>query len=169
MSQGNEYNSLGQILAAGGEQAIAKAIFEGRSPDWISLMIDRRFGPLLESDKQRLGEIGSEIASAGEKVNNRSAIDRLKLADIPINSSLYGAESEGQRVRVIGVIDNEFGEPVIRVTLDFPDLPTEDEMRQAILDRGRDIIGMYPNRFKNAPEDLDELTMVEIVGIVRRF
>lgn len=164
-----EFNSLGQILATNGEQSLALAKFYGYSESSISSLYARRFEPLAPEDRESLELLADAIVASGMRQTEQLRAGSLTDVSGPVNPHLFGEETDGRRARYIVEIETEDGEPVIRIYMDYPDLPDPRDLVDDALERGRDIIGRYPERFGLSQEQTDALNTVTIIGTVQRF
>ena len=141
MSSGGEqpYNSLGQIIAQGGEIALGLAIAHGWTSGQIALLFARRFEPMRDDDRERLVAIADRSFRAAYLLSNKPDDFGISLDDIPIIEGLYGGENEGRRIKVIGEWQFEEGGQWYETRLDFPDLISLNEMMAMIISHGRDV------------------------------
>lgn len=132
MSTDQPYNSLGQILAQGGEIALGLAIAHGWSDSKISALFARRFEPMSVTDRNRLVDLANAAIAAADVVNNLGESDALQPGDLPINSALFGDDSGGRRALLITEFSTDEGGKWYETRLTFADIPTMDEIREAI-------------------------------------
>lgn len=132
MSTDQPYNSLGQILSEGGEIALGLAIAHGWSEGKISALFARRFEPMSANDRNRLLEIASAAVSAADLVNNLGPNDSLVPGDLPITPELFGNDPEGRRALLITEFSTDDGGKWYETRLTFADIPTMEEIREAI-------------------------------------
>src|SRR3990172_3853083 len=102
MSSGQPYNSLGQILSEGGEQALAMAIFNDIGADGILLLFRRRFEPITDSDRQDLTALANAGLAAGSVLTAADPFELMDVSQMPVNPFLWGGEAAGRRIRIIG-------------------------------------------------------------------
>lgn len=102
------YNELGQILAEGGEIALATAILNGWSDERIAVLFQRRFEPITDSDRAALWRLSEDMVSAGRYLRDLPLDAPIDKANIPVNSRLGDEDEMGAaeyykgRVRVPG-------------------------------------------------------------------
>ncbi|KKN24605.1 hypothetical protein LCGC14_0893280 [marine sediment metagenome] len=125
------FNSLGQILSQGGEQALAKAIFAGFTSERIILLFARLFEPMLPADRVALRALSNNMVNAGAAIGQLEPPDEVGPAMIPVNQYLYGDEPGGRRVRVAFDVQLEGFERLVSIVEDFPDIPTLEDLREA--------------------------------------
>lgn len=123
MPDGKAYNSLGQILAHGGEIGLGIAISRGASQAQIAAVIQRRYPELPGSDAERLYEISLAGSQAGLYINSLSRDVNIPLEAVPIQPSLFGVDPLGRRLFIAAEVTNPAtGESVnIREPVDFTD------------------------------------------------
>lgn len=132
MSTDNPYNSLGQILAEGGEIALGLAISRGWSDQKIAALFARRFEPMADADRNRLTSLANAAVSAADQIN--AAIDggEIDPSALPINPSLFGADPGGRRAILITEFSPDEGATWFEARIDFADVPTVAELQAAI-------------------------------------
>lgn len=91
------FNSLGQILSAGGEQTLALGLSLGRPLASMRSQLERRFGSIPDDIFGQLEGMARAAIDAGDYIGS---IDPNTLPDtsrIPTNVLLFGAEPTGDR------------------------------------------------------------------------
>lgn len=169
MASSGEYNSLGQILAMGAEQSVAVALSRGAGRSEIGKLLARKFGPIAPDDQESIIDLATKMRESGRRLTLGEIEGQLSAEEIVVNPQLFGETPGGRRVRVIGEVELEDGEPIIRVYVDFADLPLADQIYQEILSRAFEIITMYPEKFDIDPDQVAQLHLVNIISIGRRF
>ncbi len=163
------FNSLGQILSQGGEQALAKAIFLGFSEERIVALFLRRFEPMTPDDREALRAFSDEIVVAGVVVAGVVPPGQITAGMIPVNEFLYGDSAEGRRVRVAFDVEVEGLTRLISVVEDFPDIPTIDELREAARSKIFSIAEKYPELFGLQPGETPNIINLIIPFTERKF
>lgn len=147
MSTDNPYNSLGQILAMGGEQSLAKLVWQGASESKIAALFLSRFEPMTPADREALQEFSESMVEAGETISSLPLDEPLDPSLIPLNSFLYGPEAGGRRVRFAFEVELEEIERRISILYDFPDIPSLTELfdvaEMELADRANDSPGAF--------------------------
>lgn len=169
MGHSREFDALGRILAENGEQSLALAQFYGWPESRVKRLMDKRFGSLTESDRDALQTLASAITESGRQLTEQLRSGVEPSVEIPVNPFLFGDEPAGERVRYIIEIESDDGEPVIRIYLDYPDIPHPADLIEDALEHGRDIIGRYPEKFGLSETEIEALNTVTIIGTVKRF
>lgn len=191
MSPDNPYNSLGQIMAKGGEVALGLAMVRGWDETQISSLFSRRFEPLRDEDRAELRRFSARGVDAAQRIQDRQrqrlmgaiedSIDRttfmepgegfsdLGLEGIPINPNLFGGELDGRRARYVGILTDDEGKDILTVYGDLADLGSPWEIHDAVRDRAKEMIDDSPKAFggMNA-EDVDAAD-IRVVFIERAF
>lgn len=101
-----EFNSLGQILAAGGEVSIGIQIARGMSSGRALQLIQERYTALDAQDQATLLDISLQGVAAGEYLNGLGTDDPIDLSNIPVNGNLFGDDMAGRRLLVAGTMRN---------------------------------------------------------------
>lgn len=138
------YNSLGQILAKGGEIALGLALSGGWSEDRVRALFLRRFEPMTDADRGSLYEFAGRGVRAGELANSTAPEDQLPLSDIPINAALFDEDGGGNRVLVVVDYSFDGGATSFQVRLPFPDVPTAAEIAKAVGIEADELRERYP-------------------------
>lgn len=169
MSTDQPYNSLGQILAQGGEIALGLAIQHGWTDTQINQLFARRFEPMQPSDRQRLTDIArAAVANVGqiEDIGDDSAIP---ISSIPINPELFGEEYSGKRSLFVTEVWNPITGKWIQIRLDFPGIPSPQDIANAAADELRNRSRRSPGRGNIKGVEEEEDLQVRIVLQERRF
>lgn len=171
MSSGEDqpYNSLGQIIAAGGEIALGLAIAYGWSDRQISLLFARRFEPMTPDDRRRLTDIAEASVNAARELNESGPSAGIGLGDVPIIPGLFGESPEGLRFKVIGEFQFDEGGKWYSARLDFPDVPTWQEMIAAIEAYAMNVSHRSPDRFGVDPDDPSQVNATRLTFVGRGF
>jgi len=169
MASSGEYNSLGQVLAMGAEQSVAVMLARGASSGDISSLLKRKFGPIEPETESEVMSLATRMRESGRRITLGEIEGELRAEEIVLVPQLFGDEPAGRRARVIGEVELEEGEPLIRVYVDFADLPSADQIYAEILSRAFEIITMYPEKFDIDPDQVASLHLVNIISIGRRF
>jgi hypothetical protein len=98
MAEALRYNSLGQILAAGGEFRVATLVAEGWGRSHIAVEIASRYPNLPKSDIPRLIDFAESSVKAGTLLNGYDGTLSLNLDDVPINPYLFADSPLGRRI-----------------------------------------------------------------------
>lgn len=144
MAEAHRYNKLGQILAAGGEIQIALLIAQGLGESELLSIISQRYPLLPEADVKELVGISSEIATAGEALNAQQLEDTLDLDLLPVNPALFGDESAGRRLRIVGQDQYADGTASPYVYIDLAVEQTIQDIIEQAINQLRDFIVLYP-------------------------
>jgi hypothetical protein len=168
MSSG-EADELGRILASGGEQSLGLAYFHSYPPDRIASMFAVKFAGLSDSERDSLEALARDGVAAGERITERGPSGTLNPDDIPTNPFLYGDDPEGNRVRIIGVVEFPETGALIRVYEDFEDLPGIADMFAALKEKAGGIGEAYPKKFGLTPGEPIEARVVWIALAEKRF
>src|SRR3989304_1584072 len=137
MSTGNEYNQYGQILASGGEKAIAFATLRIQDMFKVRARLEKKYGPMPDSVWQKLLGVADDIVKSGETLE-RLPVDETPLPGmLPRNPFLFGDDWSGKRVRIIThTTDPETGGSV-DFWWDLPDLYSRAELEEYWADKRR--------------------------------
>lgn len=147
MATGQPFNELGQILSEGGEIALGLKIIEEDSRAGFLLFFNRRFQPIREEDAVALERFSESMVRAGENLQALPLDATIGTRDIPLNEFLFGGDLQGRRVLITGEVELEGLDNRIQIRLPFADIPTIQEIREAFLDRSRDIVTGSPEKF----------------------
>jgi len=171
MSEGESqpYNSLGQIIAAGGEIALGLAIVHGWTDRQIALLFSRRFEPMRAEDRQRLTDIANAAIGAADRINAIPVGGDISLSDVPIIPGLFGDEPEGRRVKIIGEWQFEEGGQWYETRLDLADLPSLLELARLIAQHGREVGQACRDKFGFDKEEPIPVSGVRITFAGRGF
>jgi len=118
MANPNRYNSLGQILAAGGEISLGLMLARGATESDVLTMIALRYPGLPQSDVQALYDIAEAGATAGVRINYLSLDEYLDIAELPTQPSLFGTDTQGRRYRLVADVTDNLTGRTIQVALD---------------------------------------------------
>lgn len=132
MSTDNPFNSLGQILAEGGEIALGLAIARGWSDSRISSLFARRFEPMEPDERQRLIDLASRAVRAAQDINELPPGSSIDPSLLPINPSLYGDDPSGRRAILITEFSPDEGGNWFEARIDFADIPTMADLMAAV-------------------------------------
>lgn len=169
MSSEQPYNSLGQILASGGEIALGLAMSHGVSPERIQALFARRFDPLQPNDRATLEQIARAGVAAGEMLSGLAPGESIPIHSIPINPNLFGDEPAGRRIKIIGEWQFPNSEQWIETRLEYPDLPTLDQILEDIINKGRQVGNRCHDKFGLPIDEPVDITNVRITFTERRF
>jgi hypothetical protein len=97
MPQGQPYNTLGQIIAAGGEIGVASLLYAGADQAEITQYVEKRFGPVDEGTMTDLLAIAFLGLEGGEAATLAYDGGSLSESQIPIEPNLFGDDLEGRR------------------------------------------------------------------------
>lgn len=169
MSSDQPYNSLGQILSQGGEIAVGLSLLRGGDRGSVLLLIGRRFGPMQDADREALVDFSQRMIDAGATISESEYAGPIPPEAVPLNQYLFGGTTEGRRS--IFTVEVEFpgAEGRVEMRLTFPDLPTQEELREAALGRGGDIVTQYPEKFGLPPGSTVDSGKVYILLPERAF
>jgi len=133
------YNELGQILAEGAEIALGLAIIRDISHEGFLLLMGRRVEPIRDIDRDELMLFVNRMIESGIAISDLPPGSELLAGMIPVNEFLYGGRAEGRRVKFVGEVQFEEGGQWVEVRVNFPDIPTIDELREELANKGRRI------------------------------
>lgn len=128
MSSDQPYNSLGQILANGGEIALGLAISRGWTSGQIALLFARRFDPMAPDDRQRLIDLAERSVAAANAINAQQPGDDIDIEGVPINPYLFGDEPGGKRGKAVGRFSVDEGLHWFNFYHDTSDLSSPSQM-----------------------------------------
>lgn len=115
----HRYNSLGQILAAGGEVSVGLLIARGASQADVISEIQQKYPDLPVNDVAALYDISLGMAQAGVNLTAGNASQLFDLGLIPVNPSLFGDEPDGRRIKLV---INAFSQATGKDTLFYTEL-----------------------------------------------
>lgn len=99
MADEQPYNSLGQILASGGEIAVGLALYHGWDSNRLALLLGRRLRVAPGSDTDELIRIAEDAIASGEYLNSLTPDDIIDPGQIVTNPVLFGDDPQGRRWR----------------------------------------------------------------------
>lgn len=166
----HRYNTLGQILAAGGEVGVGLLIARGASRADVTAEIQQRFPDLPVNDVAALYDISFDIAQAGQNLTASDASRLFDLGLIPVNPSLFGSEPEGRRIQlVLNATNNNTGKSVL-VYQDLADDTTLASVFDDAFERLAGWIAQYPKLAEYVGIDLELASMdFDVFLAQRRF
>jgi hypothetical protein len=169
MVDSRPFNSLGQILAQGGEIALARAIESGYSSQQIDALFDRRFNPVTQETRDELFALAEAGLAAGTAINELPPDQLIPLEMVPVNPDLFGDDSAGLRVFFLGRWRRSDSDRWFNVSGSLPDLTVYQDILDAILQAAGANINESPKKFgaeeaSNPAELIGEVYMAE-----RRF
>jgi len=170
MSTGREFNQYGQILAGGGEIAIAFATMRVQDLFKVRGRLEKKYGPMPQSVWDRLLGVADDIIASGERLEGLPA-DEIPSPDmVTRNPYLFGDEWQGKRVRLITHSINEVtGEPV-DFWWDLPDLYERRELEEYWSDQMRDYTDQYERlRRWLAAKQMETIAKHTIIIAERRY
>lgn len=106
MAESKQFNSLGQILAHGGEISLGLAISRGETAGQVFQTIATRWPDLSPQDRAELYGIANQGAAAGAYLNTLGPGEMPDLDLIPVNASLFGESSGGKRILFVADVTN---------------------------------------------------------------
>lgn len=158
MATDQPYNSLGQILSQGGEIALGLALAYGWSDQKIAALFARRFEPMSADDRDRLLGIATAAVNAADLVNAMDEGGAIGPGDLPVNPQLFGDESGGKRALLVTEFSPDQGANWYEVRLTFADLPSLQDIQDALQIEADRRIKDSPSAFSmkrgDEPEDL---------------
>jgi hypothetical protein len=141
------YNEIGQILAAGGEQAVGLAYSAGFNSGYIDAMILRRWGISSGGGFLLLKALGKKGAEAAEMMDTLAPGDNVPIDEMPINPKMPGGGEGGNRFRWIAEVTfQESGQSIIVRGWGNGSESVED-LYGAAFDTASDIGTRYPGKF----------------------
>lgn len=168
-SGSGEFNSLGQILARGGEISVALAIAHGWGENRITSMIDQRYAPIAAQTRDELRNIAQQAANAGQSINNLPGGSDFGSVDMPTNPNRLPNEPGNNRYVIIADVQFEEGGTWFQVrryeAVSYPTDDLMDEMRQM----GRNNAGGSPERFGFQRGEPVPTPIVRILITEKRF
>lgn len=109
MSDGTAYDSLGRIIARGGELSVAWAMTAFGLGERFDKHIADHFPGITPEDKTALVDLVSRAFAAGESLQGMSGDERLPTSAIPQSPTLFGDKPAGRRIRY--GVEIEFTDP----------------------------------------------------------
>lgn len=168
-SGSGEFNSLGQILARGGEISVALAIAHGWSDNRISNMIDERFAPIAAGTKESLISLSRQAAVAGNTLTG--TIGGINFGDIAMPTNPYRRpdEPENNRYVIIADVQYEPGGTWFQIRrYEATSYPTEDLMEE-LRTQGQNNATGSPGRFGFQDGEPVPVPQVRILVTEKRF
>lgn len=155
MSTDQPYNSLGQILAEGGEIALGLAILRNWNSDQIAALFQRKFEPMRPEDRIRLTQLAQAAIAGAESSQNTPFGSPISLTDLPVNPELFGDDFSGKRSFYLTEVWNPFKDHWIEIRLEFAGVPTPEEIQDKMFAEAR-------RRLNDSPEKLGKPKDAEI-------
>lgn len=169
----NPYDSLGRIMAAGGDRPLTIASAGGMPLIGLIALTRARFPGLSEEDSVILAELAESQARAGSLLTNRGGGGSVEPEVIPLNRGLYGDNPQGRRVQVVAEVvyqDEEQGtERKTKVAVDFGHIPTLEEINAEILKQIEEIYRQYPERYGQNEPGNESDAQIQILSASRRY
>ena len=121
------FGGLREALSRGAEIAVGVFISAGHTLSDAAVYAASRFEGLNPVDLSQLVNIGSQGASAAAYLNTVDPQSELPLDAIPIQPLMYGGQSVGTRIKLIGSFLDQLGNPALDFRQDFavPDVIAE--------------------------------------------
>lgn len=147
MQDQQPYNEIGQILAAGGDQAVGLAYSAGWTNGMIDAMILKRWGLSSGGGFLLLKSLGRQGSAAANLLDGLSGDDGVPLEEMPINPKLPGGGEGGKRFRWIAEVTfQESGQSII-VRGWGNGSETVEDLYGSAFDTASDIGTRYPGKF----------------------
>lgn len=169
MSTDQPFDSLGRILSEGGEIALGLAIIRGWSDSQIIELFARRFSGLSSAETERLSSMANAAIRGARIANDLDPSDPFPLSSLPVNPELFGDEFSGKRSFFIGEVWNPMKEHWIEIRMEFPGVPTLNEVNEKLFGEARRRFGESPDRLGTLPEEDDFQLQGRIIFQERRF
>lgn len=139
-----KYNTLGQILARGGEIPVARAILRGVTPEELIRTFRERFAPVRDKTIEQVASFASRMISAGNLIMELPQDIVPPINVIPVNPALFGDDWFGNRVQLVVQGGVEGNDSAFDVWIDLPDLTAFEEIWNIIVERANAIIESDP-------------------------
>lgn len=163
------FNTLGQILARGGEIAVARAILRGVTVDELLATFRQRFAPVQDETLESVISVAGNAIGAGERW---TALPRELKPDgsiFPVNPYLFGDDWAGKRLLAVATIDWTDQDNPFDVWFDFPDFTPWGELEEMIEERISDFIKSYEDRAKKYGMDVIRELVIKHIIAERRY
>lgn len=169
MSTINPYNELGQILATGGEIALAIGFSHGRSDMDTIAYIRTRFPPLPRDDEDFLVRLSKSMSEMDDVIKSFDPSMQLPVTSFPRNPLLFGDDWGGKRIAIGFDASIEGSDQTVQIRTSFPDVPTFEDLLRAAEEELERRIRKSPGEFAGMDEEkLDEI-ILHILYAERRF
>lgn len=163
------FNSLGQILASGGERAIALAMVRGYSAVEVGALVDRRFEPMLPEDRESLLRLADDSIQAGLRVSGLGGTEYVLSANLPFNSQLLGEDGGGTRLFVFGEFSIDEGQSWYQLGYASPDDLTYQELIDQMQRQGAGYVNKTPLDFNADADVIADNVEIRILFAERKF
>jgi hypothetical protein len=158
----NPFNQLGQIIAAGGERAVANLIASGADDQRVLQFFARNYPQIGADDRDSVVSLAGAGLAAGSILTNQQRNLPPFLGTIPVDNAVLGDETGGARIRLTVALTGDDGKTAFRVDLDADGTETIEQLIDAALFRYNDAIGSDPS----AKDRLSAALSDEILGII---
>jgi hypothetical protein len=169
MSTGPAFNSLGQILARGGEIAIARAILRGESEASIITQYRLRFAPVEDDTLGFLFSHANEMIRGGGEWLATAEGSPPSVGILPTNPFLFGDDWFGKRVLAIAHAESGIYGQEFDIWLDLPDIISLEEFNNAIDQFSTRFAESDPKRWQELGMDQVEQVIIHWLIAERRY
>jgi hypothetical protein len=135
MSSIQPYNSLGQILASGGEIAVAFALIRGVDIEAALSRLKVRFAPIQDDTWESILSLSRNAIDAAVRWGAMPRDETPDADIIPVNPHLFGDDWRGKRVRIITSSQDRHSGQKIDMWWEFPDMFPLQDLYNEIADR----------------------------------
>lgn len=159
------FNSLGQILAKGGEIALAQAIWQKQTPGQIAALFARKFDPMTNDDREKLYSLAEDMVASAKAISSADEDAELSSISPPLNESPSWDTSEGDRLHWTGVYRPVGNKTWYATSGTWPIDGTIRSLLEYLRSVGKKNINDSPDSFKlSEGVDTDQIE-VQITGI----
>lgn len=169
MGKARAFNSLGQILSAGGDLMLARMLAAGAPTALIWGRASQLFRLPSDTSVQRLVDLAGHEYQAGIDMSAASDRNILIAKELPINPYLFGEEPGGNRTLIgIDYLDKESGDAIHRRIVD-DGTHTLAEQIEADAEKLAENVPKYPTLLDVLKYTDPEAYGIAILYGVRRF
>jgi hypothetical protein len=138
------YNSLGQILAAGGEKYAANLSSQGLAIGVIIGRLSKAYPRVAKAEIESLAILGSDMVRAANQIKSLPPDQPISIGDVPINVGAGSSWTEGIGYKVlVGWPDSATGN-MRMMEIFTTELPSMDTIYKSTIDAQ---LEKYPGEF----------------------
>lgn len=149
MSQGHAFNSLGQIIAVGGELAVARLIDRGLRGAALNSAIGARFPGISPDARADVIDLARLMIASGQSLTGKSSVYDIDPSTFPTVEPLFRGWEGNVRAKVGIEVSFPGREETLRLIVGIDDITTFGAIENAAFDLLMNIIDNYEERVEH--------------------